>query len=196
MKRKKQIIIYLLLIIVCLESYMWLNYLQWSPKAVFSVSQRMDNVGPVDEILTEVDCGDGKKAILGREGENLYFCTMQRTKGIFWRRSGAEYFTRAYLEEYEQIILARYYWKQGFSLWYLQRTWSKRNFFPAGGRRGKFPNGRKTACQRRWYFLWQQYQRYQFGWKRLSLSFACFGRRRKCHCWRSGRCPVKTGHLF
>ena len=86
--------------------------------------------------------------------------------------------------------------EQGFSLWYLQRTWSKRNFFPAGGRRGKFPNGRKTACQRRWYFLWQQYQRYHFGWKRLSLSFACFGRRRKCHCWRSGRCPVKTGHLF
>lgn len=114
MKRKKQIIIYLLLIVVCLESYMWLNYLQWSPKAVFAASQRMDNVGPVDEILTEVDCGDGKKAILGREGENLYFCTMQRTKGIFWRRVGAEYFTRAYLEEYEQIILARYYWTRDF----------------------------------------------------------------------------------
>ena len=57
MKRKKQIIIYLLLIVVCLESYMWLNHLQWSPKAVFAASQRMDNVGPVDEILTEVDCG-------------------------------------------------------------------------------------------------------------------------------------------
>lgn len=114
MKRKKQIIIYLLLIVVCLESYMWLNYLQWSPKAVFAASQRMDNVGPVDEILTEVDCGNGKKAILGREGENLYFCTMQRTKGIFWRRVGAEYFTRAYLEEYEQIILARYYWNRDF----------------------------------------------------------------------------------
>ena len=114
MKRKKQIIIYLLLIVVCLESYMWLNHLQWSPKAVFAASQRMDNVGPVDEILTEVDCGDGKKAILGREGENLYFCTMQRTKGIFWRRVGAEYFTRAYLEEYEQIILANYYWESDF----------------------------------------------------------------------------------
>ena len=114
MKRKKQIIIYLLLIVVCLESYMWLNHLQWSPKAVFAASQRMDNVGPVDEILTEVDCGDGKKAILGREGENLYFCTMQRTKGIFWRRSGAKYFTRAYLEEYEQIILANYYWESDF----------------------------------------------------------------------------------
>lgn len=114
MNRKKQIILYLLLTVVCLEGYMWLNHLQWSPKAVFAASQRMDHVGPMDEILAEVDCGDGKKTILGRDGENLYFCTMQRTKGIFWRGGGAEYFTRAYLEEYEQIILARYSWSRDF----------------------------------------------------------------------------------
>ena len=114
MKRKKQIIIYLLLIVVCLESYMWLNHLQWSPKVVFAASQRMDNVGPVDEILTEVDCGDGRYAILGRAGENLYYCSMKRTKGFFWEGTGREYFTRAYLEEYDQIILARYYWNRDF----------------------------------------------------------------------------------
>ncbi|WP_394266096.1 hypothetical protein [Anaerotignum sp.] len=114
MKRKKQIIIYLLLMVLCVESYMWLNDLRWSPKAVFAASQKMDHVGPVDEILIEVDYGDGKYAILSRTGENLYYCGMKRTKGLFWEGTGREYFTRAYLEEYDQIILARYYWNKDF----------------------------------------------------------------------------------
>lgn len=109
MKRKKQIIIYLLLMVLCVGGYMWINGLWWSPKAVFAASQKMNHVGPMDEILTEVDYGDGKYAILGKDGENLYFCMMEQTKGIFWRRVGAEYFTRAYLEQYDQIILGRYY---------------------------------------------------------------------------------------
>ena len=110
MKRKKQIIIYLLLTVFCVGSYMWLNDLRWSPKSYFAASQKMDHVGPVDEILAELDCGDGRYAILGRAGENLYYCSMKRTKGFFWEGTGREYFTRAYLEEYDQIILARYYW--------------------------------------------------------------------------------------
>lgn len=114
MKRKKQIIIYLLLTVLCVGSYMWLNDFQWSPKAVFAASQKIDHVGPMDEILIEVDCGDGKYAILGRDGENLYFCMMERTKGIFWRRVGAKYVAREYLEEHEQIILANYYWERDF----------------------------------------------------------------------------------
>ena len=50
MKRKKQIIIYLLLTVLCVGSYMWLNDLRWSPKSYFAASQKMDHVGPVDEI--------------------------------------------------------------------------------------------------------------------------------------------------
>lgn len=114
MKRKKQIIIYLLLTVLCVGSYMWLNDLRWSPKSYFAASQKMDHVGPVDEILAELDCGDGRYAILGRAGENLYYCGMKRTKGFFWEGTGREYFTRAYLEEYDQIILARYYWNRDF----------------------------------------------------------------------------------
>lgn len=114
MKRKKQIVIYLLLMVLCVGSYMWLNDLRLSPKSFFSASQKMDHVGPVDEILTELDCGDGRYVILGRDGENLYYCSMKRTKGIFWEGTGREYFTRAYLEEYDQIILARYYWNRDF----------------------------------------------------------------------------------
>ncbi len=114
MKRKKQIIIYLLLVVLCVGGYMWINGLWWSPKAVFVASQKMNHVGPVDEILTELDCGDGRYAILGRDGENLYYCSMKRTKGFFWEGTGREYFTRAYLEEYDQIIQARYYWNRDF----------------------------------------------------------------------------------
>ena len=64
--------------------------------------------------MTEVDYGDGKYAILGKDGENLYFCMMERTKGVFWKGTGREYFSRVYLEEYDQIILARYYWNRDF----------------------------------------------------------------------------------
>lgn len=114
MKRKKQIILYLLLTVLCVGSYMWLNDLRLSLKSFFAASQKMDHVGPVDEILAELDCGDGRYAILGRDGENLYYCMMERTKGVFWKGTGREYFSRAYLEEYDQIILARYYWNRDF----------------------------------------------------------------------------------
>lgn len=114
MKRKKQIVLYLLLMAVCVWGYLWLHDLRLSPESYFRASERMDHVGPCEEILAEADCGDGKYLMLGRNGEDLYYCMMERRRGVFWTGAGREYFTRSYLEEYDQKIMARYYWTHDF----------------------------------------------------------------------------------
>lgn len=138
MKRKKQIIIYLLLTVLCVGSYMWLNDLRLSPKSFFAASQKMDHVGPVDEILAELDCGDGRYAILGRDGENLYYCMMEQVKGVFWKGTGREYFARDYLEEYDQIILARYYWNRDFLFGICREPGTKEVSFQLADPEGNF----------------------------------------------------------
>ena len=92
MKRKKQILLYLLLMATCVGGYMKLFDYRLTPHQYFAAEEKYQHVGPSEEILLEGEGAEGTYFILGKWGQNLNYCVMERHMGIFWgSRSGGHY---------------------------------------------------------------------------------------------------------
>ena len=78
MKRKKQILLYLLLMAICVGGYMKLFDYRLTPHQYFAAEEKYQHVGPSEEILLEGEGAEGTYFILGKWGQNLNYCVMER----------------------------------------------------------------------------------------------------------------------
>ncbi len=85
MNRKKEIIIFIILIPLLLFSFMRLGGYYFSDEGVFFANERGLGYGP-SEILGKYELEEGSKLILGKWEGNLTAVSVQRAFGVFWKR--------------------------------------------------------------------------------------------------------------
>jgi len=85
MKRRKQTVIFLLLIVGFSFFYLHSNDLFFSPQAVYDAFERGNHLPPKEGILLEYETGDGKM-LIGRSGDTLLCLPVEQHQGIFWRK--------------------------------------------------------------------------------------------------------------
>lgn len=85
MKRKKQIVLYVLLIIVLSYFYLLYNRLYFSAEDVFYACERGLRSGPSEEIVLKYELGDDAVMVVGRQEDGLFVVPAERTHLFLWR---------------------------------------------------------------------------------------------------------------
>lgn len=85
MKRGKQIIIFLLLIVLCAGISFCRQGLYFTEEGAFHSVETGLHYGPSEEILLTYDREDGSEIIVGRWMDGLSVVPVERYLGIFWR---------------------------------------------------------------------------------------------------------------
>lgn len=84
-KRKWQMVVFILLIVLLSFTYVRLNKLFFSPEEVFYACERGLWSGPSEEIIREFAQEDGGLLLIGRQKEGLFVASAEKHLGIFWR---------------------------------------------------------------------------------------------------------------
>lgn len=84
-KRKRQIFLYLVMIVVLSAFYIQSNRLYFSPEDVFYACERGLRSGPSEEIILKQKLNDGGLMLVGREENGLFIVPVERTHFFLWR---------------------------------------------------------------------------------------------------------------
>ncbi len=84
MKRKKQTIFFLVMILVFSVCYVRLRNIYFSPQQVFEQHLRGLGYAPVEEILLERELPDGTVYLVGKR-EDIFSSIITEKKGFFWK---------------------------------------------------------------------------------------------------------------
>ncbi len=87
-KRKRQIVLYLLLIGALYYVYIHVNQVYFSPEDVFYACERGLRSGPSKEIVLEFDTENGTKVLVGRQEKGLFVVPVEKDDIFFWRMAG------------------------------------------------------------------------------------------------------------
>ncbi|WP_304509690.1 hypothetical protein [Anaerotignum sp.] len=86
MKRKKEIVIFMILIPLLLFSFLRLGEYRFSAEGIFYAYERGLGYGPSEKILGEYELAEGGKLILGKWEGNLSAVTVKRAFGVLWKK--------------------------------------------------------------------------------------------------------------
>lgn len=87
MKRIRQCILFLLVIVLCGGLWVRSNRLYFSPEAAFHGAERGLRYGPSEEILLTYPRGDGSQIYVGKWNNGLSVIPVEQYLGLFWRMS-------------------------------------------------------------------------------------------------------------
>lgn len=87
MKRIKQCVLFLLVLILCGGLWVRSNRLYFSPEAAFYGTERGLRYGPSEEILLTYPRGDGSEIYVGRWNNGVSVIPVESYLGLFWRMS-------------------------------------------------------------------------------------------------------------
>lgn len=87
MKRIKQCMLFLLVLILCGGLWVMSNRLYFSPEAAFHGAERGLRYGPSEEILLTYPRGDGSEIYVGRWNNGFSVIPVEPYLGLFWRMS-------------------------------------------------------------------------------------------------------------
>ena len=87
MKRIKQCVVFLLVLILCGGLWVRSNRLYFSPEAAFHGAERGLRYGPSEEILLTYPRGDGSQIYVGKWNNGLSVIPVEPYLGLFWRMS-------------------------------------------------------------------------------------------------------------
>ena len=87
MKRIKQCVVFLLVLILCGGLWVMSNRLYFSPEAAFHGAERGLRYGPSEEILLTYPRGDGSQIYVGKWNNGLSVIPVEPYLGLFWRMS-------------------------------------------------------------------------------------------------------------
>ncbi|NCC17083.1 MAG: hypothetical protein EOM28_12265 [Clostridia bacterium] len=85
MNRKKEIVIFIILIPLLLFSFMRLGGYYFTAEGVLYACERGLGYGPSEKILAEYELDEGGKLIVGKWEGNLSVIPAERAFGIFWK---------------------------------------------------------------------------------------------------------------
>lgn len=84
MKRIKQCVVFLLVLILCGGLWVRSNRLYFSPEAAFHGAERGLRYGPSEEILLTYPRGDGSQIYVGKWNNGLSVIPVEPYLGLFW----------------------------------------------------------------------------------------------------------------
>ena len=84
-KRKRQTLLYILLIIVLSYIYLHVNQLYFTPEDVFYACERGLRSGPSKEIILKHELKDGALILVGRQEDGLFVVPVKRDHFFLWR---------------------------------------------------------------------------------------------------------------
>lgn len=87
MKRIRQCILFLLVLVLCGGLWIRSNRLYFSPEAAFHGAERGLRYGPSEEILLTYPRGDGSQIYVGKWNNGLSVIPVEQYLGLFWRMS-------------------------------------------------------------------------------------------------------------
>lgn len=87
MKRIRQCILFLLVLVFCGGLWVRSNRLYFSPEAAFHGAERGLRYGPSEEILLTYPRGDGSQIYVGKWNNGLSVIPVEQYLGLFWRMS-------------------------------------------------------------------------------------------------------------
>lgn len=85
MKRIRQCMLFLLVLLLCGSLWIMSNRLYFSPGAAFHGAERGLRYGPSEEILLTYPRGDGSQIYVGKWNGGLSIIPVERYLGLFWR---------------------------------------------------------------------------------------------------------------
>lgn len=85
MNRKKEIVIFIMIIPLLLFSFLRLGEYRFSAEGVFYAWERGLGYGPSEKILGEYELVEDGKTIIGKCEGNLSVVTAKRAFGLFWK---------------------------------------------------------------------------------------------------------------
>lgn len=85
MKRGKQIVLFLLILILCSGYAFWASDLHLSPKGAMEAEERGLRYGPSNEILLTYEKENGSQVLVGRWEKGLSVVCAEPKWGIFWK---------------------------------------------------------------------------------------------------------------
>ena len=88
MKRKRELLFYIVLLLGLSCFYIQQNRFYFSPEDVFYACERGLRSGPSEEIILQYDLADGSVMVVGRQEEGLFAVPAQKTHFFFWRMKG------------------------------------------------------------------------------------------------------------
>lgn len=87
MKRIRQCMLFLLVLVLCGGLWVRSNRLYFSPEATFHGAERGLRYGPSEEILLTYPRGDGSQIYVGKWNNGLSMIPVEPYLGLFWRMS-------------------------------------------------------------------------------------------------------------
>lgn len=87
MKRIRQCMLFLLVLVLCGGLWVRSNRLYFSPEAAFHGAERGLRYGPSEEILLTYPRGDGSQIYVGKWNNGLSVIPVEPYLGLFWRMS-------------------------------------------------------------------------------------------------------------
>lgn len=87
MKRIRQCMLFLLVLVLCGGLWVRSNRLYFSPEAAFHGAERGLRYGPSEEILLTYPRGDGSQIYVGKWNNGLSVIPVEQYLGLFWRMS-------------------------------------------------------------------------------------------------------------
>lgn len=87
MKRIRQCMMFLLVLVLCGGLWIRSNRLYFSPEAAFHGAERGLRYGPSEEILLTYPRGDGSQIYVGKWNNGLSVIPVEQYLGLFWRMS-------------------------------------------------------------------------------------------------------------
>lgn len=87
MKRIRQCMLFLLVLVLCGGLWIRSNRLYFSPEAAFHGAERGLRYGPSEEILLTYPRGDGSQIYVGKWNNGLSMIPVEQYLGLFWRMS-------------------------------------------------------------------------------------------------------------
>lgn len=87
MKRIRQCILFLLVLVLCGGLWVRSNRLYFSPEAAFHGAERGLRYGPSEEILLTYPSGDGSQIYVGKWNNGFSVIPVEQYLGMFWRMS-------------------------------------------------------------------------------------------------------------
>lgn len=87
MKRIRQCMLFLLVLVLCGGLWIRSNRLYFSPEAAFHGAERGLRYGPSEEILLTYPRGDGSQIYVGKWNKGLSVIPVEPYLGLFWRMS-------------------------------------------------------------------------------------------------------------
>lgn len=85
MKRKREVLLYIILILALSCFYIQQKHLYFSPEEVFYACERGLRSGPSEEIVFTFDTEDGCTVLVGKQEKGIFVVPAERTHLFFWR---------------------------------------------------------------------------------------------------------------